>query len=78
MQTDNPINTASIEQFIQIVKSADASRAKEVKLDIQKAKALAFTLGIVMSRLHSNVEDYISKQDDNAVIQVNMDGGNSW
>ena len=38
-----PLNTVAIQQFISQVKSADSSRAKEVKLDIQNAKRLAFT-----------------------------------
>jgi|TARA_X000000950_G_scaffold105805_1_gene133282 hypothetical protein len=75
-----PLNTVAIEQFINAVKGAEASRAKELKLDLQTAKNLAFTLGIVMSRLNGNLEELIQKQNSNAdeVIEVKMDGGNSW
>ena len=40
MQTKKlePINTFPIQQFIQTVKSADASRAKNVNTDIETAK----------------------------------------
>ena len=55
MQND-PINTAPIKQFISMVKSADASRAKEVRIDIQQAKNLSFTLGIVLSQLTEDLE----------------------
>ena len=76
---NNPINTAPIQQFISQVKSADASRAKDIKLDITQAKNLAFTLGIVMTRLTGNLEDLLisNAKGDNEVIEVNVDQG-SW
>ena len=74
------MNTAPIQQFISQVKSADTSQAKEVKLNIQQAKRLAFTLGEVMTRLNGDLETLLAKknsgQDD--VIQIQMDGGNTW
>lgn len=77
---NEPLNTAPIQMFINTVKSADASRAREVKMDIQEAKRLAFTLGEVMTRLNGNLEELLIKQSsgDNEVINVTMDGGNSW
>jgi len=78
--TNEPLNTAPIQQFIQQVKSADASRAKDLRLDIQNAKRLAFTLGEVMSRLNGDLEQILSKQNSNEdqVIQINMDAGSGW
>lgn len=76
-----PVNTASLQQFIQQVKSAENSRAKEVKLDIVQAKNLAFTLGIVMSRLHGDLERLVaeSKQSNaDETIEVRLDGGAGW
>jgi hypothetical protein len=76
-----PVNTAPLQQFIQQVKSAENSRAKEVKLDMVQAKNLAFTLGIVMSRLHGDLERLVaeSKQSDaNETIEVRLDGGAGW
>ena len=79
MSTNNPLNTIPIQQFIQQVKSADNSRAKEVKLDIQQAKNLAYTLGIVMSRLTSDLEELIAKSNNTEeVINITMDGGSSF
>lgn len=78
MSTQNePLNTSAIQLFIQQTKNADASRAKEVKLDITQAKNLAFTLGIVMSRLNGNLEELLvaNARGDNEVIQVNVDQG---
>ena len=79
MPTVEPINTASIQQFIQQVKSAENSRAKDVKLDINQAKNLAFTLGIVMSRLHGDLEKLITNSSaTEEVIEVQLDGGSNW
>lgn len=79
MSTNDPLNTIPIQQFIQQVKSAENSKAREVKLDIEKAKNLAFTLGIVMSRLTSDLEELLKKSNNtDDVIQVTMDGGNSF
>ncbi len=71
-----PLNTIPLQQFISQVKSAENSRAKEVKLDINAAKNLAFTLGIVMSRLHGDLEKLVSESNNNSneVINITMDG----
>ena len=80
MSTNEPLNTAPIQQFISQVKSADASKSREVKLELQNAKRLAFTLGEVMARLNGDLEKIIAKQGstDEQVIQVNMDAGSGW
>ena len=80
MSTVDPLNTAPIQQFISQVKGADASKAREVKLDIQNAKRLAFTLGEVMARLNGDLEKIIIKQSsgEEQVIQINMDAGSGW
>lgn len=77
MPTVDPLNTIPLQQFIQTVKSADASKAKEVKLTIDQAKRLAFTIGEVMSRLEGDLEKLISAENnsDNEVIEISMDGG---
>jgi len=79
MQND-PINTAPIQQFIQQVKSADAGKVKEIRLDIQAAKRLAFTLGETMSKLNGDLEEILSKKysKEDETIKVELDGGNSW
>jgi hypothetical protein len=73
--SNTPINTAPIQQLIQQIKVADLSNQKEVRIDITAAKNVAYTLGIVMSRLAGNYEDLLSKKDKDEVIQVQMDGG---
>ena len=37
----DPINTLPLQQFISTVKSADASNAREIKLDTQTAKSFS-------------------------------------
>ena len=80
MSTADPLNTAPIQQFISQVRSADASNAREIKLDIQNAKRLAFTLGEIMTRLNGDLEQILARKNSGAddVIQVNMDSGSNW
>lgn len=80
MSQIEPLNTAPIQQFIQQVKAAENGRQKEIRIDINQAKNLAFTLGIVMTRLNGDLEKLLvsqaSKEDE--VIEVRLDGGSSW
>lgn len=77
MSQDN-INTTAIQQFINQVKSADLGRQREVKLDINQAKALSYTLALVMTRLAGNYEALLQAQKrEDTVVEVKMDGG-SW
>lgn len=80
MSTNDPLNTFPLQQFIQQVKNAENSRSKEIKLDMNTAKNLAFTLGIVMSRLHGDLEKLVSesKKSSDEIINVTMDGGAGW
>ena len=80
MQKIDPLNTIPLQQFLNAVKAAEQSRARELKLDIATAKTLAFTLGAVMSRLHGDLEKLVaeSKNSDDEVIQINLDGGSKF
>ena len=80
MSTVEPLNTNPIQQFISQVKGADATNQKEVKLNIDQARRLAFTLGEVMARLNGDLEQLLARKNSGAddVISINMDGGNSW
>ena len=76
----DPINTLPLQQFISTVKSADASNAREIKLDTQTAKRLAFTLGEVLARLNGNLEELLIKkasgEDENIVVQLGSSESN--
>ena len=78
--TSEPLNTTPIQNFIQQVKSAESSNARELKLTMPQAKNLAYTLGIVMARLHGDLELFVKENkgstDDN--IEVQLDGGTNW
>lgn len=80
MQPVEPLNTISLQQFLQQVKSAENSQAREVKMSIQQAKNLAFTIGAVMSRLHGDLEKLVaeSKNSNDEVISINIDGGGKF
>lgn len=76
-----PINTLPIQQFLTQVKNADASKAREVKITIEQAKNLAFTLGIVMSRLQGDLEKLVlnsKNKEEEEVITVELNGGSDW
>jgi hypothetical protein len=76
----DPINTLPLQQFISTVKSADASNAREIKLDTQTAKRLAVSLGEVLARLNGDLEDLLIKkasgEDDNIVVQLGSSESN--
>lgn len=80
MSTNEPLNTSPIQQFLSQVKGADASNQREIRLDIQSAKRLAFTLGEVMTRLNGDLEVLLAKKNSGAddVIEVKLDGGTGW
>ena len=63
-----------------MVKSAEGSNAKEVRLPIAQAKNLAFTLGITMARLHGDLEKFVKENNkgNDDLIEVNMDMGGKW
>ena len=80
MSTVDPLNTIPLQQFLQAVKAAEAGRSPNVTLDMNTAKNLAFTLGIVMSRLHGDLELLVTQSKDSSgeVINITMDGGSKF
>lgn len=78
-----PISTIPILTFINQVKSADLSKQREVRIDIDSARQLALTLGLVMTRLEGDMEVQIQKiladkSTGQDVVTVKLDGGSSW
>ena len=77
MQTKDPINTTSLQQFIQQVKGADLSNQKEVRLDIKTAKQVTYALATVLARLAGDYEGLIAQKDSTQAeaIELKVDGG---
>jgi hypothetical protein len=75
---NEPINTFPLQQFIEQVKIASMSQQREIKLDIQTAKTLAFTIGEINTKL---LQDYdrllaeLKSNNNNDLIELKMDGG---
>jgi|TARA_B110000977_G_C11002577_1_gene464437 hypothetical protein len=80
MPVNESLNTLPVQQFISVVKSADASKQREVKLDIETAKRLAFTLGEVMTRLNGDLEALLvnksATDDEKIVVQLGSSTSN--
>ena len=72
-----PLNTLPIQQFLQQVKQADNSRSAEVRIPLDRARNLAYTLGMVMARLEGDLEKILvdKNSDDDVEIEVRLDGG---
>lgn len=76
-----PINTQPLQQFIKQVQGAESSRAKEVRMDINQAKNLAFTLGIVMSRMHGDLEKFVKENAGGGIdeiIELQIGSNSDW
>jgi hypothetical protein len=75
-----PLNTKPIEQFLNQVRAAETSNQKEIRMDSATAKVLAHTLGLVMSRLHGDLEKLVfeNKNSNNEIISISLDPGSGW
>ena len=81
MQTNEPINTIPIQQLIQIIKTAENTNQKEIRIPLTQAKALAYALGTVMANHQGRLEKLIidnKSSPDDEVVTVSMDGGSNW
>jgi Fe2+ or Zn2+ uptake regulation protein len=74
----NQINLSPIQQYIQVVRAAELSQQKEVKLTIQQARLLNLTLTEVLDKLNRDLEtvyNALKNSSNTDVINVIMDGG---
>jgi hypothetical protein len=74
----NPINLTPITQFVQLLRVAELSQQKEVKLTIQQARLLNLALTETLDKLNRDWETLYSalKNTQNTeTITVSMDGG---
>jgi hypothetical protein len=74
----NQINLSPITQFVQILRSAELSQQKEIKLSIQQARLLNLALTEVLDKLTRDYESLyndLKGSIDTEVVTVTMDGG---
>lgn len=76
--SNEKLNTAVLTQFINTVKGADMAGKRDVRLDIEMARNVAYTIGLAMTKLASDYETVLSNSKPEEVIEVRMDGGSSW
>lgn len=72
------INTMPISQFAQLLRAAELSQQKEVKMTIQQARLLNLALLEIQDKLLQDYESLynaIKNSGNTDVIQVSMDGG---
>jgi hypothetical protein len=74
----NPINLTPVTQFIQQVRVAEQTQSREVKLNIQQARALVLVLAEMQEKLLQDYEtmfNQLKRSIDTEVVTVAMDGG---
>lgn len=72
------INTLPISQFIQLVRTAELSQQKEIKIPIAQARLLNLSLTEVLNKLNQDYERLfqdLKNANTEEVISVSMDGG---
>ena len=74
----NPINTAPLSQFAQILRAAELSQSKEVKMSIQQARLLGLALIEIQERINQDYETmfnslkgYVGQEQ----VSIEVDGG---
>jgi hypothetical protein len=74
----NQINLTPITQFTQIVRAAELSQSKEIKMPIQQARLLLLTLTECIDKINQDYESMfneLKRSIGNEVVTVTMDGG---
>lgn len=74
----NPINTAALIQFTQLLKAAELSQQKEVKIPIQQARLLNIALTEVLAKITQDYESLFNSlkaSTGEEIISIQVDGG---
>ena len=74
----NQINLTPITQLVQQIRSAELSQAKNITIDIQKARLLALALTEIQDKLLQDYETMFNQLKNTIepdVVSVSMDGG---
>jgi len=74
----NQINLTPFTQFIQQVRSAETSQAKEIKMSLQQARMLSLALAECIDKINKDYEtmfNELKRSQETEVVTVTMDGG---
>jgi hypothetical protein len=74
----NQINLTPITNLIQVIRSAELTQQKEVRIPIQAARLLSLALAEIQDKLLQDYEtlfNQLKTSQDTEVISVTMDGG---
>jgi hypothetical protein len=74
----NQINLSPITQFIQIIRSAELSQSKEIKLPISQARLLNLALAELLDKVNQDYESMfhaLKNSTGSEIVSVAMDGG---
>jgi hypothetical protein len=74
----NPINYTPLTQFAQLVRSAELSQAKEIKIPLQQARLINLALVEMMEKMLQDYEtifNSVKNSSQTEVVTVSMDGG---
>jgi hypothetical protein len=74
----NQINLTPITNLIQVIRSAELTQQKEVRIPIQSARLLSLALAEIQDKLLQDYEtlfNQLKTSQDTEVISVTMDGG---
>jgi hypothetical protein len=72
------INLSPITQFAQLMRAAELSQQKEIKIPINQARLLNLTLLELVDKINQDYEamfNEIKKSVDTEIVSVTMDGG---
>ncbi len=74
----NPVNTMPLTQFTQLLRAAELSQQKELKMTIQQARLLNLALTDILSKLTQDYESLFNSLKNSSsteVVSIQVDGG---
>jgi hypothetical protein len=74
----NPVNTMPLAQFTQLLRAAELSQQKELKMTMQQARLLSLALTDVLAKLNQDYESLFNSlkaSSGSEVISIQVDGG---
>jgi hypothetical protein len=74
----NQINLTPITQFTQLLRAAELSQSKEIKMTIQQARLLSLALNEIQDKLlqdYETVFNHLKTNQDAEIVSIQVDGG---